>query len=70
MRPDVGTRFAAGDYAGTLKVLAQAKDPVDAFFNDVMVMAEDTDLRNNRIALLRDLHGLMNKVADISRLAA
>ena len=70
MRPDVAARFATGDYAGTLKVLAQAKDPVDAFFNDVMVMAEDANLRDNRIALLRDLHGLMNRVADISRLAA
>jgi glycyl-tRNA synthetase beta chain len=70
VRPDVQARFAAGDYAGTLKVLAQAKDPVDAFFNDVMVMAEDEKLRDNRIALLRDLHGLMNQVADISRLAA
>ncbi len=43
--------------------------PVDAFFNEVMVMAEDAKLRDNRIALLRDLHGLMNQVADISRLA-
>jgi glycyl-tRNA synthetase beta chain len=70
MRPDVQARFAAGDYAGALRVLAQAKDAVDAFFNEVMVMAEDAALRDNRIALLRDLHGLMNQVADISRLAA
>ena len=70
MRPDVQARFAAGDYAGALRVLAQAKDAVDAFFNEVMVMAEDAGLRDNRIALLRDLHGLMNQVADISRLAA
>ncbi len=70
VRPDVRARFAAGDYTGTLKVLAQTRDPVDAFFNDVMVMAEDAKLRDNRLALLRDLHGLMNQVADISRLAA
>ena len=69
VRPDVQARFAAGDYAGTLKVLAQARDAVDTFFNEVMVMAEDAKLRDNRIALLRDLHGLMNQVADISRLA-
>jgi glycyl-tRNA synthetase beta chain len=69
LRPDVQARFAAGDYADTLKVLARAKDAVDAFFNEVMVMAEDPKLRDNRIALLRDLHGLMNQVADISRLA-
>jgi glycyl-tRNA synthetase beta chain len=70
MRPDVQARFAAGDYAGTLQVLAQSKNAVDAFFNEVMVMADDAKLRDNRIALLRDLHGLMNQVADISRLAA
>ena len=70
MRPDVQSCFAAGDYTGTLKVLAQARNPVDGFFNDVMVMTEDVKLRDNRIALLRDLHGLMNQVADISKLAA
>jgi len=68
--PDVEKRFAANDYAGTLKLLAQMKEPVDTFFNDVMVMAEDPKLRANRIALLRELHGLMNRVADISKLAA
>jgi glycyl-tRNA synthetase beta chain len=70
LRPDLQKRFAEGDYAGTLKLLAQAREPVDAFFTDVMVMAEDPKLRANRIALLRELHGLMNQVADISKLAA
>jgi glycyl-tRNA synthetase beta chain len=70
VRPDVAARIAVNDYAGSLKVLAQAKEPVDAFFNDVMVMAEDPKLRGNRVALLRELHALMNQVADISRLAA
>jgi len=70
VRPDVAARFAVNDYAGSLKVLAQAKEPVDAFFNDVMVMAEDPKVRGNRVALLRELHALMNQVADISRLAA
>ncbi|HYJ18943.1 MAG TPA: DALR anticodon-binding domain-containing protein, partial [Burkholderiales bacterium] len=70
VRPDVAARFAANDYAGSLKVLAQAREPVDAFFNDVMVMAEDPKVRGNRVALLRELHGLMNQVADISKLAA
>jgi glycyl-tRNA synthetase beta chain len=68
--PAARERFTGGDYAGALKLLAQVREPVDVFFNDVMVMAEDPKLRNNRIALLRDLHGLMNMVADISRLAA
>ena len=70
LRPDAQARFAAGDYAGTLKLLAQVRDPVDVFFDDVMVMADDLKLRANRIALLRELHGLMNQVADISKLAA
>ena len=70
VRPDVAARFAVNDYAGSLKVLAQAKEPVDAFFNDVMIMAEDPKVRGNRVALLRELHALMNQVADISRLAA
>ncbi len=68
--PAAQQRFAAGDYAGTLKLLSQMREPVDVFFNDVMVMAEDPQLRNNRIALLRGLHRLMNQVADISKLAA
>ncbi|MEO8165685.1 MAG: glycine--tRNA ligase subunit beta, partial [Betaproteobacteria bacterium] len=70
VRPDVAARFALNDYAGSLKVLAQAREPVDAFFNDVMVMAEDPKVRGNRVALLRELHDLMNQVADISKLAA
>jgi glycyl-tRNA synthetase beta chain len=70
VRPDVDAAFARGDFAGTLKTLAQLRDDVDAFFNDVMVMAEDVALRNNRLALLAILHGMMNRVADISKLAA
>jgi len=70
VRPAATARFAAGDYAGTLKLLSQMRQPVDDFFDKVMVMAEDPKLRVNRIALLRELHGLMNQVADISRLAA
>jgi glycyl-tRNA synthetase beta chain len=70
VRPDVDAAFARGDFTGTLKTLAQLRDDVDAFFNDVMVMAEDLALRNNRLALLSSLHGMMNRVADISKLAA
>ncbi|MGX4642009.1 glycine--tRNA ligase subunit beta [Massilia sp. SYSU DXS3249] len=67
---DVDGAFANGDFTGALKTLALMKDEVDAFFNDVMVMAEDEALRNNRLALLSSLHGMMNRVADISKLAA
>jgi glycyl-tRNA synthetase beta chain len=68
--PQTEEAWARGDFAGTLKSLAQVKNDVDAFFNDVMVMAEDEALRNNRLALLASLHGVMNRVADISKLAA
>jgi len=70
VQPEVDAAFARGDFAGTLRTLAQLRDAVDAFFNDVMVMAEDVALRNNRLALLQRLHGMMNRVADISKLAA
>ena len=67
---EAGSRFAAGDYTASLTLLARTRDAVDAFFTDVMVMAEDPRQRDNRIALLRELHGLMNRVADLSKLAA
>jgi glycyl-tRNA synthetase beta chain len=69
VRPQVDAAFAAGDFAGTLQTLAQLRVEVDAFFTDVMVMAEDPALRNNRLALLSTLHAMMNRVADISKLA-
>jgi glycyl-tRNA synthetase beta chain len=62
--------LAAGDLTASLQALAALKDPVDAFFDAVMVNAEDPGLRANRLALLRALHGAMNQVADLSRLAA
>ncbi len=65
----VDKAFAANDFGGTLKALAGLRDEVDAFFNDVMVMADDPAVRSNRLALLQALHAMMNRVADISRLA-
>lgn len=62
--------FATGDYTAALKSLAPLKVPVDAFFDGVMVNADDPKLRANRLALLGELHALMNKVADLSKLAA
>lgn len=70
VRPEIDAAFAARDFAGTLKTLAQLRDDVAKFFDDVMVMDEDLALRNNRLALLSVLHGMMNRVADISKLAA
>jgi glycyl-tRNA synthetase beta chain len=61
--------FERGDYTGYLKSFAVLKQPVDAFFDSVMVMAKEDALRRNRLALLRDLRDAMNRVADISKLA-
>ncbi len=68
--PQAERRLASLDYAGALTVLASLRDPVDAFFDGVMVNADDPKLRGNRLALLDGLHRLMNRVADLSRLAA
>ena len=74
---DVGTvrrsadvLFEAGDYTSSLKALAALRTPVDKFFDDVMVNADDPKVRANRLGLLATLHGVMNRVADLSRLSA
>lgn len=69
LAPIAEQQFKQGDFSGSLATLASAKEPVDAFFNDVMVMAEDLTVRNNRLALLQQLHRSMNQVADLSLLA-
>ena len=60
--------LAERNYTDALKQLAQLQQPVDQFFDDVMVMAEDEALRNNRLALLQQLRNLFLEVADISLL--
>ena len=70
VQPKAQAALAAGDLTDSLQALAALKTPVDAFFDAVMVNAEDPALRANRLALLRALHGAMNQVADLSRLAA
>jgi glycyl-tRNA synthetase beta chain len=70
LTPPVEASMAGGDYVSALTALAGARGAVDRFFEDVMVNVEDPAVRANRIALLRRLHALMNRVADISRLAA
>jgi glycyl-tRNA synthetase beta chain len=67
--PQAGAQFESGDYTGSLQTLAALRAPVDAFFDDVMVNAEQADLRMNRLGLLATLHQAMNRVADLSRLA-
>ncbi|MES2937768.1 MAG: glycine--tRNA ligase subunit beta [Pseudomonadota bacterium] len=68
--PQAHTQFEAGDYTGSLQTLAALRGPVDAFFDGVMVNAEQMDLRLNRLGLLATLHQAMNRVADLSRLAS
>ncbi|MDP1594819.1 MAG: glycine--tRNA ligase subunit beta [Gallionella sp.] len=67
--PRADAAFVAGDYTASLQALAGLRVPVDAFFDSVMVNAEDEKLRANRLALLSQLHQAMNRVADLSRLA-
>lgn len=68
--PEAERSFIANDYTQSLKALAALRTPVDAFFDHVMVNADDAALKANRLALLAKLHQAMNRVADLSRLAA
>ncbi|MDH4426121.1 MAG: glycine--tRNA ligase subunit beta [Acidovorax sp.] len=68
--PEADAQYDAGDYTASLQTLAVLRAPVDAFFDDVMVNAEQLDLRLNRQGLLKSLHKAMNRVADLSRLVA
>jgi len=70
IKPKADAAFEAGDYTASLQALAALKTPVDAFFDHVMVNANDPALKANRLALLNQLHQTMNRVADLSRLAA
>ncbi|MBT8438338.1 MAG: glycine--tRNA ligase subunit beta, partial [Gammaproteobacteria bacterium] len=65
---EVKPKLDSGEYSAALKQLAGLRDSVDAFFDQVMVMADDEALKNNRIALLNQLHSLFIRAADLSRL--
>jgi glycyl-tRNA synthetase beta chain len=67
--PTSEAQFKSGDYTASLQTLAALREPVDAFFDGVMVNADEMDLRLNRQGLLKMLHVAMNRVADLSRLA-
>jgi glycyl-tRNA synthetase beta chain len=68
--PQVNQSFKNGQFTEALQAFATLRVEVDSFFNDVMVMDPDTKLRDNRLALLAKMHGLMNQVADIGKLAS
>ncbi|MEW5881566.1 MAG: glycine--tRNA ligase subunit beta [Pseudomonadota bacterium] len=70
VRPHAEEYFVQGDYTGMLKSLVPLRPAVDAFFDDVMVNVEDAKIRANRLALLAALRATMNRVADLSLLAA
>ena len=70
VKPVADSAFENGDYTTSLKSLAALKAPVDAFFDNVMVNAEDAALKANRLGLLATLHQAMNRVADLSKLAS
>lgn len=69
-KPEADLLFESGDYAASLQALAALKTPVDDFFDNVMVNAEDPALKANRLGLLATLHQAMNRVADLSKLAS
>jgi glycyl-tRNA synthetase beta chain len=70
VKPKADAAFDKGDYTASLQSLAALRGPVDAFFDGVMVNAEDAALRNNRLGLLKTLQDAMNRVADLSKLSA
>jgi glycyl-tRNA synthetase beta chain len=69
IKPLADAAFERGDYADSLKLLAGLKEPVDTFFDRVMVNADDRAIRANRLGLLAQLRATMNRVADLSKLS-
>ncbi|MCB1949756.1 glycine--tRNA ligase subunit beta [Nitrosomonas sp.] len=69
VKPQADQAFESGEYARSLHSLAALKEPVDTFFDHVMVNTDDAGLRTNRLCLLKLMHQAMNRVADLSRLA-
>jgi len=69
VKPQADKLFESGDYTASLKTLAALKAPVDDFFDNVMVNADNAALKANRLGLLATLHQAMNRVADLSKLA-
>ncbi|MCP5276437.1 MAG: glycine--tRNA ligase subunit beta [Burkholderiales bacterium] len=68
VKSQADTAFEASRYTESLQALAALKEPVDTFFDQVMVNTDDADLRANRLCLLNLLHQAMNRVADLSKL--
>ena len=69
-RQALADRVAEKDYAAALQTIARLREPVDAFFDGVMVMAEDDEIKANRLALLTQVAALFADIADFTRIAA
>jgi glycyl-tRNA synthetase beta chain len=65
----VAPLLANRDYTNALTMLAELRDPIDGFFDNIMVMTNDKALRNNRLALLAELRAMFLNVADVSKLS-
>ncbi len=70
VKTQVGQKMTSGDLEGALRIIATMRGPVDRFFSDVMVMADDQSLRKNRLALLNAIAALFDRMADFSKIAA
>jgi glycyl-tRNA synthetase beta chain len=68
VRDNVSLHVDAGDYAAALREIAGLRKPVDAFFENVLVMAEDEKIRFNRLSLLKDISAMFHRIADFSRI--
>jgi len=68
IRPQVDAALQAGDYAAAMSATAALAEPVDRYFDEVLVNAEQAELRRNRLATLAGLHRLCNAVVDLSQL--
>ncbi len=66
---NVASALASGDYAGACSALAELREPIDRFFEDVLVMDEDTTVRENRLRLLNRFANVFAGVADIGALS-
>ena len=65
----VESALAAGDYSGACKALAELREPIDRFFDDVLVMDDDTVVRENRLRLLNKFASVFSDVANIGVLS-
>ena len=68
LKPEVESSFASGDYTPALQALSKLRTPVDTFFDEVMVMADDEKVKNNRLAMLGELRVMNSHVANLGAL--